>query len=132
MVGLEYHLAPRARKAAAALFGLLLCVYLLTSGGHFYAVDEEMMFTVLVSEPHPFSDSACIDASREVPERDAAWMETFAQSAHRDMALASLGIGTKRQATPALLANLGRDAISASEIWEPPEGDASVVMRVRM
>jgi hypothetical protein len=54
---MEHHLAPRARKAAAALFGLLLGVYLLTSGGHFYAVDEEMMFTVLVSEPRRFSDS---------------------------------------------------------------------------
>jgi hypothetical protein len=46
MIGLEYHLPAQAGKAAAALFGLLLGVYLLTSGGHFYAVDEEMMFNV--------------------------------------------------------------------------------------
>src|SRR5688572_30644988 len=49
MVGLEYHLPAQAGKAAAALFGLLLGVYLLTSGGHFYAVDEEMMFNVTES-----------------------------------------------------------------------------------
>ncbi len=54
-----------------------------------------------------------MDASREVPERDATWMETSAQSARSDMALASLGIGTKQQAAPTLLANLGRNAISA-------------------
>jgi hypothetical protein len=44
-------------------------------------------------------------------------METSAQSADSDMALASLGIGTKQQAAPALVANLGPDAISADEIW---------------
>jgi len=49
MVGLAHHLPPQARKAAAALFGLLLGLYLITSGGHFYAVDEEMMFNVTES-----------------------------------------------------------------------------------
>jgi hypothetical protein len=49
MVGWEHHLPPRAKKAAAALFGLLLGLYLITSSGHFYAVDEEMMFNVTES-----------------------------------------------------------------------------------
>lgn len=36
-------------RGAAALFGVLFGLYLLTSGGHFYAVDEEMMFDVTES-----------------------------------------------------------------------------------
>ena len=40
-------------------------------------------------------------------------METSAQSARRDMALASVGLRTKQQTAPTHSPNLGRDAISA-------------------
>lgn len=36
--------APRAARTAAGLFALLLGIYLLTAGGHFYAIDEEQMY----------------------------------------------------------------------------------------
>ncbi|MBX0327853.1 glycosyltransferase family 39 protein [Oscillochloris sp. ZM17-4] len=35
---------PHAGRAAAAIVALLLGVYLLTTGGHLYAIDEEMMY----------------------------------------------------------------------------------------
>lgn len=43
------HPQPSARATAWALFATLFGVYLLTTGGHFYAVDEEMMFNVTES-----------------------------------------------------------------------------------
>lgn len=36
-------------STALAIFALLLGIYLLSSGGHFYAIDEEMMFSVTES-----------------------------------------------------------------------------------
>ncbi|KAB8142060.1 hypothetical protein F8S13_16085 [Chloroflexia bacterium SDU3-3] len=45
-----HHPAPaRAGRAAIAVFALLLGIYLLTTGGHPYAVDEEMMLSLTES-----------------------------------------------------------------------------------
>ena len=99
----------RPQRTAAAIFAMLLGVYLLTTGGHLYAIDEEMMYDLSeaippscqMCRPAPVGSTGC--CSR--PAHRVSISHRQGGSLERRRATGQIGAGSMSLTSPSLPAD---------------------------